>query len=238
MHNLRKFSSTYSKNVDFHRQNPPPQIFATRVAISTALTTVRSTRSWFILGDNLDQITTRTIITHTTIRITQNGGTTPISHGAACKTIRRQALNKVLIQRLQVLTLNLQFKITQDLLPNFNNITSPIINTRTSYIKLKLLLRFLLRIWSRTTWFSMIHYCKKNDQLIQSQVSSIRNFEVQNGQLANDLRNRLARNLPRNIEAPHRDEKEQCKVITLRSNKTLLEVTIQTSFVAEEEQGA
>lgn len=67
---------------------------------------------------------------------------------------------------------------------------------------------------------------QKNEQLIQSQASSIKNLEVQVGQLANDLRSRPAGMFPSNTEASYWDEKEQCKAIKLRGGKTLPKITI------------
>ncbi|XP_062086086.1 uncharacterized protein LOC133792186 [Humulus lupulus] len=67
----------------------------------------------------------------------------------------------------------------------------------------------------------MKDYMAKNDAVIQSQVASLRNLEIQMGQLANELRNRPQGTLPSDTENPRRDGKEQCKVVTLRSGKNL-----------------
>ncbi|XP_062100922.1 uncharacterized protein LOC133806851 [Humulus lupulus] len=61
----------------------------------------------------------------------------------------------------------------------------------------------------------------KNDVVIQSQAASLRNLEIQMGQLANELRNRPQGTLPSDTKTPRRDGKEQCKAITLRSGKNL-----------------
>ncbi|XP_038889363.1 uncharacterized protein LOC120079279 [Benincasa hispida] len=53
-------------------------------------------------------------------------------------------------------------------------------------------------------------YIEKNDVVMQSQVSSIRNLEIQVGQLATELRNRTPGTLPSNSEAPGSHGKEQC----------------------------
>ncbi|KAM6564131.1 hypothetical protein CsatB_024129 [Cannabis sativa] len=67
----------------------------------------------------------------------------------------------------------------------------------------------------------MRDYMAKNDAVIQSQAASLRNLEVQLGQLANDLKNRPQGTLPSDTENPRRDGKEHCKAITLRSGKIL-----------------
>ncbi|XP_062081236.1 uncharacterized protein LOC133786038 [Humulus lupulus] len=61
----------------------------------------------------------------------------------------------------------------------------------------------------------------KNDVVIQSQAASLRNLEIQMGQLANELKNRPQGTFPSDTENPRRDGKEQCKVVTLRSGKNL-----------------
>ncbi|XP_062114442.1 uncharacterized protein LOC133825529 [Humulus lupulus] len=61
----------------------------------------------------------------------------------------------------------------------------------------------------------------KNDAMIQSQVASLRNLEIQLGQLANELRNRPQGTLPSDTKNPRKDRKEHCKAITLRSGKNL-----------------
>ncbi|XP_060973937.1 uncharacterized protein LOC133039131 [Cannabis sativa] len=65
----------------------------------------------------------------------------------------------------------------------------------------------------------MRDYMAKNDAVIQSQTASLRNLEVQLGQLANDLKNRPQGTLPSDTENPRRDGKEHCKAVTLRSGK-------------------
>ncbi|XP_060965191.1 uncharacterized protein LOC133034172 [Cannabis sativa] len=61
----------------------------------------------------------------------------------------------------------------------------------------------------------------KNDAVIQSQVASLRNLELQLGHLANELKARPQGSLPSDTENPRRDGKEQCKSIHLRSGKHL-----------------
>ncbi|XP_062114164.1 uncharacterized protein LOC133825202 [Humulus lupulus] len=61
----------------------------------------------------------------------------------------------------------------------------------------------------------------KNDAMIQSQAASLRNLEIQLGQLANELRNRQQGTLPSDTENPRKDCKEHCKAVTLRSGKNL-----------------
>lgn len=60
----------------------------------------------------------------------------------------------------------------------------------------------------------------RNDKLIQSQASSIRNLEVQVGQLTSVFQNCPIGRLSSNTKAPHRD-KEQCKATTLHGGKKL-----------------
>ncbi|XP_030497803.2 uncharacterized protein LOC115713460 [Cannabis sativa] len=67
----------------------------------------------------------------------------------------------------------------------------------------------------------MRDYMAKNDTVIQSQAASLRNLEVQLGQLANDLKNRPQGTLPSDTENPRRDGKEHCKAVTLRSGKII-----------------
>ncbi|XP_022151684.1 uncharacterized protein LOC111019599 [Momordica charantia] len=62
---------------------------------------------------------------------------------------------------------------------------------------------------------------EKNDITVQSQAASLRNLEMQMGQLATDLKSRPNRALSSDIKVPKRDEKEQCYALTLRSGKTL-----------------
>jgi len=64
-------------------------------------------------------------------------------------------------------------------------------------------------------------YMAKNDVVIQSQQASLRNLEVQVGQLANELRNRPLGKLPTDTETPKRESKEQCQAIELRSGKEI-----------------
>ncbi|XP_024022668.1 uncharacterized protein LOC112091966 [Morus notabilis] len=76
---------------------------------------------------------------------------------------------------------------------------------------------------------------------LQSQAASIRNLEMQVGQLANSMNNRSQGVLPSNTENnPRRDDKEHCKAITLRSGKELNEVDMRpkTSRKPEEEIGS
>ena len=61
----------------------------------------------------------------------------------------------------------------------------------------------------------------KNDAVIQSQAASLRNLEMQLGQLANDMKTRPQGALPSDTENPRRDGKEHCKAIQLRSGKNL-----------------
>ncbi|XP_062113086.1 uncharacterized protein LOC133824234 [Humulus lupulus] len=63
----------------------------------------------------------------------------------------------------------------------------------------------------------MKEYMAKNDAVIQSQAASLRNLEIQMGQLVNELRNIPQDTLPSDTENPRRDGKEQCKAITLRN---------------------
>ncbi|XP_062104346.1 uncharacterized protein LOC133815527 [Humulus lupulus] len=60
-----------------------------------------------------------------------------------------------------------------------------------------------------------------NDAVIQIQATSLRNPEIQLGQLVNELRNRPQGTWPSDIENPRRDGKEQCKEITLRNGNNL-----------------
>ncbi|XP_062075174.1 uncharacterized protein LOC133779200 [Humulus lupulus] len=64
-------------------------------------------------------------------------------------------------------------------------------------------------------------YIVKNEAIIQSQASSLRNLENQVGQLANELRNRPHGTLPSDSENPRSMGKEYCKAVTLRSGKEL-----------------
>ncbi|XP_062114466.1 uncharacterized protein LOC133825555 [Humulus lupulus] len=67
----------------------------------------------------------------------------------------------------------------------------------------------------------MKEYMVKNDAVIQSQAASLRNLEIQFGQLANELKNRPQGTLPSDTENPRKDGKEHCKAVTLRSGKNL-----------------
>ena len=61
----------------------------------------------------------------------------------------------------------------------------------------------------------------KNDAVIQSQQASLRNLEVQVGQLANELRNRPLGKLSTDTEMPKREGMEQCQAIELRRGKEI-----------------
>ncbi|XP_062089538.1 uncharacterized protein LOC133796074 [Humulus lupulus] len=61
----------------------------------------------------------------------------------------------------------------------------------------------------------------KNDAVIQSQAASLRNLEMQLGQLANEMKTRPQGSLPSDTENPRRDGKEHCKAIQLRNGKNL-----------------
>ncbi|KAM6543087.1 hypothetical protein CsatB_007534 [Cannabis sativa] len=65
----------------------------------------------------------------------------------------------------------------------------------------------------------MRDYMAKIDAVIQSQVASLRNLELQLGHLANELKARPQGSLPSDTKNPRRDGKEQCKSIQLRSGK-------------------
>ncbi|XP_062086166.1 uncharacterized protein LOC133792274 [Humulus lupulus] len=67
----------------------------------------------------------------------------------------------------------------------------------------------------------MREYMAKNDVVIQSQSASLRNLEMQLGQLANEMKTRLQGSLPSDTENPRRDGKEHCKAIQLRNGKNL-----------------
>ncbi|XP_062080747.1 uncharacterized protein LOC133785536 [Humulus lupulus] len=71
----------------------------------------------------------------------------------------------------------------------------------------------------------------KNDAVIQSQTTSLRNLESQLGQLANELRNRPQGTLPSDTKNPRKDGKEHCKVVTLKSGKNM-ELTEDNSIAA------
>ena len=64
-------------------------------------------------------------------------------------------------------------------------------------------------------------YINKNDAMLQSQATTIRNLEIQMGQIAGELKNRLQGALPSTTNAPRGNRKEHCQVVTLRSGKTL-----------------
>ncbi|XP_060959081.1 uncharacterized protein LOC133030366 [Cannabis sativa] len=74
----------------------------------------------------------------------------------------------------------------------------------------------------------MRDYMANNDAVIQSLAASLRNLEVQLGQLANDLKNRQQGTLPSDTKNPRRDGKEHCKAVTLRSGK-ILESNVATT---------
>ncbi|XP_062118641.1 uncharacterized protein LOC133832293 [Humulus lupulus] len=67
----------------------------------------------------------------------------------------------------------------------------------------------------------MKEYMAKNDVVIQSQAASLRNLEIQLGELANDLRNRPQGTFPSDTENARKDGKENCKAVTLRSGKNI-----------------
>ncbi|WP_217833224.1 hypothetical protein, partial [Picosynechococcus sp. PCC 7002] len=67
-------------------------------------------------------------------------------------------------------------------------------------------------------------YMQKNDALMQTQASSIRNLKLQLGQIAGEFKTRQKGSLPSNTEAPRgmgSSGKEQCQAVTLRSGKVL-----------------
>ncbi|XP_022159060.1 uncharacterized protein LOC111025500 [Momordica charantia] len=68
---------------------------------------------------------------------------------------------------------------------------------------------------------TMLKYMENNDTTVQSQAVSLRNLEMQVGQLATDLKSKPKGVLPSDIKVPKRDGKEQCNALTLRSGKTL-----------------
>ncbi|XP_038896707.1 uncharacterized protein LOC120084967 [Benincasa hispida] len=76
---------------------------------------------------------------------------------------------------------------------------------------------------SRSTLENLLkEYIAQNDALLKIQASSIRNLEIQVGQIANELKSRQPRVLPSNIETPRNNNgKEQCHMVTLRSGKAL-----------------
>ncbi|XP_038904347.1 uncharacterized protein LOC120090700 [Benincasa hispida] len=60
--------------------------------------------------------------------------------------------------------------------------------------------------------------------MLKSQTSSIRNLEIQVGQIASELKSRQPDILPSNIETPgNNNGKEQCHAVTLRSGRALAE---------------
>ncbi|XP_062114007.1 uncharacterized protein LOC133825020 [Humulus lupulus] len=67
----------------------------------------------------------------------------------------------------------------------------------------------------------MKEYMAKNDVVIQSQAASLRNLEIQMGQLANELRNIPQGTLPSDTKNSRRDGKEHCKAVTLRTGKNM-----------------
>lgn len=64
-------------------------------------------------------------------------------------------------------------------------------------------------------------YINKNDTMLQSQATAIQNLEVQMGQIAIELKNRLQGALPTTTETSKGSGKEQCQVVTLWSGKIL-----------------
>ncbi|XP_038889254.1 uncharacterized protein LOC120079150 [Benincasa hispida] len=71
------------------------------------------------------------------------------------------------------------------------------------------------------------HNMEWNDALLKSQASSIRNLEIQVGQIASELKNRPPKVLPSNTETPgNSNRKEQCHAVTLRSGKSLVKRTV------------
>ncbi|KAH9697048.1 hypothetical protein KPL71_023441 [Citrus sinensis] len=64
-------------------------------------------------------------------------------------------------------------------------------------------------------------YIAKNEAIVQSQAVSLRNLENQMGQLATTMSSRTQGSLPSNTEDPRGESKEHCKVISLRSGKTV-----------------
>ncbi|PON69717.1 hypothetical protein PanWU01x14_085010 [Parasponia andersonii] len=65
-----------------------------------------------------------------------------------------------------------------------------------------------------------MQYMAKNDAILQNQATTLRSFETQLGQLANAINNSPQGTLPGNTKVnPKRENKEQCKVIILRSGK-------------------
>ncbi|XP_062085900.1 uncharacterized protein LOC133792007 [Humulus lupulus] len=64
-------------------------------------------------------------------------------------------------------------------------------------------------------------YIVKNEAMIQSQAASLRNLEIQVGQLANEMGSRPQGSLPSDTINPRREGKEECKAINLRSGKEL-----------------
>ncbi|KAG8485946.1 hypothetical protein CXB51_020224 [Gossypium anomalum] len=67
----------------------------------------------------------------------------------------------------------------------------------------------------------------KNDALIQSQVTTLKNLQNQMGQLATELKNRPQGALPSDTENTRSLGKEHCKTLTLRSGKIVEPNTIE-----------
>ena len=61
----------------------------------------------------------------------------------------------------------------------------------------------------------------KNDALIQSQAATLKNLEIQVGQLATELRNRTQGTLPSDTGNPRNLGKEHIKAVALWSGKIL-----------------
>ena len=61
-------------------------------------------------------------------------------------------------------------------------------------------------------------YMQRNDALLQSQAASIKNLELQMGQIANDISRQPKGTLPSNTEIPIQggsSGKEKCQAVTL-----------------------
>ncbi|XP_038877155.1 uncharacterized protein LOC120069461 [Benincasa hispida] len=71
---------------------------------------------------------------------------------------------------------------------------------------------------------------------MQSQASSIRNLEVQVGQITNELKNRVSGTLLSSLEAPGLSGKEQCQAVTLRSVRKVVPVPTVPELVERPEE--
>lgn len=69
-------------------------------------------------------------------------------------------------------------------------------------------------------------YITKNDALLRSRATSIRNLEIHMGQIVGELKNRPQGSLPSTNEASRNNRKQQCQAVMLRSVKPL---SIRTS---------